>query len=348
MEITIPSLLRIKPKSLNKLGKYLRQEGFTNVAFFYGEGIKEMFQEKISISLDSSEIKTVYEEVVKSNCIDDIFKTSLNFPTKVQSIVAIGGGKSLDFSKYLAFMNQLPLIVVPTIISNDGFCSPFSSLVINGQRRTVKTTIPYGIIVDTEIISQSPPTFIYSGIGDLFCKSTALFDWRLAFRQTGEPINDFAKVITQTAIDNFYYYENKDIQNLEYLRIVTSALLMTGLAMLVAKSSRPASGSEHLISHAYDKISKKPSLHGLQVGTASYAVSFLQEETLDHVKKMMIDSHFFEFMKRNPLNKTEFIEAVKIASNMKENFYTILSEKGNIAKLIDFIQTDELMTQMLV
>jgi len=347
MEITIPSLLRIKPKSLNKLGKYLRQEKFQNIAIFYGEGIQDLFSERITISLDSSEIKIIYEEVVKSNSMEDIFKTSLIFPAKTDAIVAIGGGKSLDFSKYLAFMNQIPLIVVPTIISNDGFCSPFSSLVINGQRRTVKTTIPYGIIVDTEIISKSPVSFIYSGIGDLFCKATALSDWRLAFRKTGEPLNDFAKVITQNAIDNFYYYEGKNIENLEYLRILVSSLLMTGLAMLIAKSSRPASGSEHLISHAYDKIAKKPSLHGLQVGVASYAVSYLQEETMPFTKKMLIDSKFYEFMKANPLNKTDFIEAIKLAPNMKENFYTILSEKNNIERLIQFAETDELLTEML-
>ena len=311
MEITIPSLLRIKPKALNKIGKYLRQEGFTNVAIFYGEGIKEMFSERISISLDSSEIKVIYDEIVSSNQIENIFKTSMVFPAKAQAIVAIGGGKSLDFSKYLAFITQIPLIVVPTIISNDGFCSPFSSLLINGKRKTVKASIPYGIIVDTEIISKSPQHFIYSGIGDLFCKTTSLYDWRLAFRQNAEPINDFAKVITQNAIDNFYYYQDKNVENLEFLRILTGSLLMTGLAMLIAKSSRPASGSEHLISHAYDKIAKKPSLHGLQVGVASYAVSYLQEETFEHVKKMMIDSNFAAFMANNKLDKQDFIEAIK-------------------------------------
>lgn len=347
MEITIPSLLRIKPNSLNKIGKYLRQEGFNTIALFYGEGIKEMFHERVSISLDSSEIKILYDEVVNSNHIEDIYQTNLNFPIQTKAIIAIGGGKTLDFSKYLAFMNQLPLIVVPTIISNDSFCSPFSSLLINGQRRTVKTIIPFGIIVDTEIIGHSPHHFIYSGIGDLFGKATALYDWRLAFKKNGELINDFAKVITQNAIDNFYYYENKNIENLEYLRIVISSLLMTGLAMLIAKSSRPASGSEHLISHAYDKISKNPSLHGLQVGVASYAVSYLQEETMDHVKKMMFDSKFFDYMVQNPLNKVEFIEAVKIATTIKENFYTVLSEKGSIDKILDFIDKDDILNRML-
>ncbi len=347
MEITIPSLLRIKPKALNKIGKYLRHDNLQNIALFYGEGIQELFAEKILISFESSEIKILHKEIITTNKIDQIFQSSLQIPHKTQAIVAIGGGKTLDYCKYIAFINQLPLIVIPTIISNDAFCSPFSSLDIMGKRKTVKTAIPYGIIVDTEIISQSPEIFIYSGIGDLFCKETSLFDWKLAFTKTGEKINDFAKVITQQSIDTFYYYENKDIKNLEYLRIIISSLMMTGLAMLIAKSSRPASGSEHLISHAYDKISKNPSMHGLQTGLASYAVSYLQKDTHEKVKNMFLNSGFYDFLTKNPLSKTDFIEAIKLAPNIKEDYYTILSEKNNIEDLIKFTNQDKLLQQVL-
>ncbi|MFA5879518.1 MAG: iron-containing alcohol dehydrogenase family protein [Candidatus Margulisiibacteriota bacterium] len=348
MEITIPSLLRIKPKALNKVGKYLRHENFSNIALFLGEGIKELFFEKIAISLDSSEIKIVHEEIINSNDINEIFKSSLSLPKRTEAVLAIGGGKALDFCKYVAFINQLPLVVVPTIISNDAFCSPFSSLLIDGKRKTVKTAIPHGIIVDTEIISNSPPSFIFSGIGDLFCKATSLFDWKLAFAKTHERIDDFAKVITQQSLDTFYYYENKDIKNLEFLRILTSSLLMSGIAMLIAKSSRPASGSEHLISHAYDRIAAKPSLHGLQVGVASYAVSFLQVETYEKVKNMLIESKFLDFMTQNPLNKADFQEAIKLAPSIKDDYYTILSEKNNIERLLQFLDEDELINKMLI
>lgn len=348
MEIMIPSLLRIKPKSLNKIGKYLRHENLQSIALFLGDGIKELFEEKITISLDSSEIRILHEEIVNTNNIEEIYKSSLNLPNKTDAVLAIGGGKTLDFCKYIAFINQLPLIVVPTIIANDAFCSPFSSLIIGEKRKTVKTTIPHGIIVDTEIIANSPPSFIYSGIGDLFCKITSLYDWKLAFAKNKERIDDFAKVITQQSLDTFFYYENKDITNLEFLRIMTSSLLMSGIAMLIAKSSRPASGSEHLISHAYDKIAKKPSLHGLQVGVASYAVSYLQGETYEKAKKMLLDSKFFEFMTKNPLSKKDFQEAIKLAPTMKDDYYTILSEKNNIEKLLEFIEGDSLIKQMLM
>lgn len=347
MEITVPSLLRIKPNALHKLGKYLRSDRFTNIALFYGEGLKPMLAQTVEISLESSEIKVAHESVASSNDIEAIFQTSLALPQKLDAIVAIGGGKVIDCCKYLALLRQLPLVSVPTLISNDGFSSPFSSLVVKGSRRTVRTVIPHSVILDTEIIRAAPEAFFYSGLGDLFCKFTSVFDWKLAFNRKGEPVNDFAATICSNAADTFFYYPNKHPQDLDFLRVVSSSLMMAGIAMEIAGSSRPASGSEHLISHAYDRLAEKPSLHGLQVGVASYAVSHLQGDTHQVLKQSIESSGFRAFMEKHPLSRRDFIEAAKFAPNVKEDFYTVLSERGAIENLLTFIEKDELMRMML-
>jgi glycerol-1-phosphate dehydrogenase [NAD(P)+] len=347
MEIIVPSLLRIKPNALHKIGKYLRDEEFGSIALLYGEGLKGLFSQTVQISLASSGIKVVHESEAKSNDIEDIFQHSLEMPQKLDAIVAIGGGKVIDCCKYLALLRQAPLVSVPTLISNDGFSSPFSSLVVKGARRTVKTVIPHSVILDTEIIRSAPEAFYYSGLGDLFCKFTSVFDWKLAFKKRGEPVNDFAAIICRNAADTFFYYPNKDPQNLEFLRVVASSLLMAGIAMEIAGSSRPASGSEHLISHAYDRMAQKPSLHGLQVGVASYAVSHLQGETYEPVKQSILSSGFHAFMEKNPLSRKDFIEAVKFAPTVKEDFYTVLSERGAVERVLEFIEQDDLMKGML-
>lgn len=347
MEISVPSLLRIKPNALHKIGKYLRDCGFTEIAILYGEGVKEMFFPILEISFASSEIKVLYEETVGTNNLDDAFQTAKNISSRIKAIVALGGGKAIDYCKYIGLITQLPVISVPTLISNDGFCSPFSSMLVNGKRKTVKTKIPDGVIVDTQIIQKIPAKFIYSGMGDLFCKITSVFDWKLAYKKTGETVNDFAAIICTNAVDTFKYYQNKEIANLEYLGILISSLLMTGIAMEIAMSSRPASGSEHLISHAYDRIAKKPSIHGLQVGVASYAVSYLQEITHETVKTIVQESGFLQQMTETRLDKKEFLLAIQHAPEIKENYYTILSEKNNISRLIEFVESDPLMKKMV-
>lgn len=347
MDIRIPTLLRIKPNALFKLGKYLRQEGLTNLALYWGVGVKDIFNPTIEISFASSDVNVVHEEMVEDNDIDAAFNSGKNIPFKADAVVAIGGGKAVDYCKYVAFSTHLPFIAVPTLISNDAFASPSSSLTVNGQRKTVKTIVPHGVIIDTDVISKAPPHYLYSGIGDLFCKTTAVFDWKLAYKKHGEVVNDFAATVANNAVDTFTYYNNKDLANLEYIGIITSSLLMTGIAMIIAGSSRPASGSEHLISHAYDRVAKKPSLHGLQVGVASYAVSYLQEFTHERVKRDITESGFYAYMKANPLDREDFLKAVMTAPQIKENYYTILSERDSVAKLEKFIQTDPIMQDVL-
>ncbi len=341
MEISTPTLLRIKPNAIHKIGKYLRKEGFTRVALFYGEGLKELFSEHITISLDSSEITVIQEEIVVSNDIDNIFRQTMSIPGSVQAIVAIGGGKVIDFSKYAAFILQLPIISVPTSISNDGFASPGASLVVNGRRKSMKANIPYGVIVDTEIIKNSPERYTYSGIGDLISNYTAIYDWKLSYDATREYVNDFAVLISTNAVENMVNYKNKNIADLEFLRLICGCLVMSGVAMEVSRSSRPASGSEHLISHAYDHVAARPSLHGLQVGVATFAISWLQGNK-EHatIKEVLEITGFIDYVTKHPLDKEDFIKAIRYAPNIKENYYTILSAKGKLEKLIDFVKTD--------
>ncbi len=348
MEISVPSLLRIKPKALYKIGKYLRKESMNKIALFYGEGIKDMFGEPVDISLDSSEIQVGIEKTIVNNDVQEVYSMTFDMPKDVQAIVAIGGGKVIDFCKYLAFVSRLPVISVPTSISNDGFSSPMSSLYVNGSRKSLKAKMPDGVIVDTAIIQKCPEAFIYSGIGDLMSNITAVFDWKLAARQENKPINDFAALISLNAVENFINYGNKDIRDIELLRLVSGSLVMNGTAMEIGQSSRPSSGSEHLISHAYDKVAENSTLHGLQVGVATYAISWLQEYKHDVIKKVFLDTGFIDFVAQKPLSKKDFFAAIDLAPSVKDNFYSILSEAGKIAKLKEFVQTDELMKKMVV
>lgn len=348
MEISIPTLLRIKPNSINKLGKYLRKEHFSRIALFYGQGLKSLFSDQLSISFDSSEIDVLYEETVSTNAVEDIFKSAFNLPGNIQAIVAIGGGKAIDYCKYIAFMLQLPIISVPTSISNDGFASPVASLLIKGKRKTQKAKIPYGVVLDTEIIRKSPVHYTYSGIGDLISKFTAIYDWKLAYRMVQEPVNDFSVLISRNAVEVMVNHRNKDIKDLEFLRLICGCLVMSGVAMEVSGSSRPASGSEHLISHAYDMVAKQPTLHGIQVGVSTFAISWLQNNP-EHqiIKSVLEETGFFDFVANNPLDKEDFIKAIQHAPEIKDNYYTILSDQQNIDKLIDFVCTDQYFNKLL-
>ncbi len=347
MNITVPTLLRIKPGALDRLGIYVARQGLSHVALFFGEGLAASLGPRVERTFASAAVALVHVGVGASNDIEDIFRESLRLPQKLDGIVAIGGGRVIDCCKYLALLRQVPLVSVPTLVSNDGFASPFSSLLVKGARRTTRTVIPDAVILDLDIVRDAPEAAHFSGIGDLFCKYTSVFDWKLANQRRNEPVNDFATSICQNAADAFFHYPHKDPGDFEFLRVIATSLLMSGLAMEIAQSSRPASGSEHLVSHAYDQIAQHPRLHGLQVGVASYAVSHAQRDTFELARRSVVESGFLAFVEKDPLSRRDFEQALRRAPFVKEDFYTILSEDGAIDEILAWMEHDDVMNRML-
>lgn len=345
--VKIPSLLKIGSGELNHLGKYLSRSSFYNVACFYSKGIEELFGNKINDSFNEYNINVLHKDTIDEIDIENIIHTAFKIPKKIDALIGVGGGKALDYSKYCAHVLGLPFISVPTSTSNDGFCSPNSSLLVEKKRKSVNATIPYGVVVDIDIIKSSPDICIYSGIGDLISKITAEHDWLSAARKHKEPFSDFGYLIAQNSVLDILTLKNSDMRDENFLYKLVVSLLMNGISMEMAGSSRPASGSEHLISHALDKISTSPQMHGIQVGIATYLCSYLQGNQFETVKSFLTETGFFDFAQKTPLDKNELINAIKIAPQMKENFYTILSEEYALNKAISFIELDETMKKLV-
>jgi len=161
-QIFIPSILKIGAGELSKLGNYLGEEGFMNVACFFSAGIEEIFGKNIFESLDLNKIKILSKDIIEEIHIENIIHTAFTIPKNIDALVGIGGGKALDYCKYCAFVLDLPFISIPTSTSNDGFCSPNSSLLVENKRKSVKAKIPYGVIVDIDTLQTSPDSCIYS------------------------------------------------------------------------------------------------------------------------------------------------------------------------------------------
>ena len=178
-QIEIPYLLKIGCGKTAKVGKYLFDKGMLRIALYMGDGIVNLIGEPLKNSLEKHEIKIVREHIATSVDIDEITHSAFSLPA-VDAIVGVGGGKALDFSKYTAHLLKIPFISIPTAISNDGFGSSSASLTILGKRKSVKAAAPFGIVIDLDVIKSSPDIFMYSGIGDMLSKITALEDWQNA------------------------------------------------------------------------------------------------------------------------------------------------------------------------
>lgn len=325
--IAIPTILKVGKGTLNQLGAYISQSGMKNAVIYFGNGLIDMFGSNVLKSLSDAEVKVLEYRELDSIKIEDIIQLAFSIDAKAQVIVGIGGGKVIDAAKYAAYLRKLPFISVPTSASSDGFSSASASLLVDGRRTSVPARLAYGIIADTDVIKSAPEKFLYSGIGDLVSKITALYDWVYEDACGYTVLNDFAMMIAKKAVNSFVRTPFESIQDDLFLRELLDSLAMSGIANEIAGSSAPASGSEHLISHALDKMSPQPQLHGIQVGIATYIMSVVQNHRYKRVNTIFTDTGFWDYVATLNLDRADYEKAIEMAPAIKPHRHTYLHEE---------------------
>jgi len=196
----------------------------------------------------------------------------------IKVVIGFGGGRVLDVAKYAAFVSKAIYICLPTNLSNDSLASPFAVLGTEGSsRKTLECSIPTAIIVDTSMIVKAPVSQTIGGIGDTIAKYTAVYDWSLAAAAQGTPVDDFAYAIACMCYDSVAHCDVKAPTNKGFLKILARALVMGGLAMEIAGSSRPCSGSEHLFCHCIEELYPQIRIsHGYAVALGSVGAANFQ------------------------------------------------------------------------
>ena len=159
----------------------------------------------------------------------------------------------------------------------------------------------------------------------------------MAFHATGAPVDDFAALLSDASVFQFMARPKRD---LEGMTLLGTALLLNGISMSICGSSRPASGSEHLISHALDSTSKRPRPHGLQVGVAAYLVSLLQGQHSGRIAALFEATGFWRVIAGDPFDRADWLEAARVAPSLKADFYTVLSSRDCVPEIENALQSD--------
>ena len=200
--------------------------------------------------------------------------TRLN-TTAVDAIVGIGGGRTLDVAKFAATRLGLPMLAVATNLSHDGIASPVSVLRHGTARRSYGVAAPAAVMVDLDFVERAPEHFLRSGVGDVVSNISAIADWRLSHELTGEPLDGVAAALASTAAEAVLAQPGKPAEP-AFLRCLAEALILSGLAMSAAGTSRPCSGACHEISHALDHLYPGLGSHGEQVAIGALFATFVR------------------------------------------------------------------------
>jgi glycerol-1-phosphate dehydrogenase [NAD(P)+] len=248
---------------------------------------------------------------------------------RVDVLIGLGGGRSIDLAKYSANMLGLPWISYPTVASHDGITSPFASL--KGFEKPVsrKAKMPDMIFIDVEIIMKAPRRYNIAGFGDLVGKFTSVRDWKLAHKLKGEYYGEYsASLALLSAKHVLTYYKEIAVGSIEGYRVLLEALVSSGVAMGIAGSTRPASGSEHLFAHALSMIARKPPLHGEAVAVGTIMMGYLHGIKWREIRRRLKHVGAPTTARELGVSESEVIEALVLAAKVRPERYTILGEKG--------------------
>ena len=197
----------------------------------------------------------------------------------VEVVLAIGGGPLHDIVRFCCKERGIPFVSVPTAASCDAFSAEVAAMTWEGVKKTINCQAPELVVADVDIIRAAPPHLILSGIGDVLGKFIALAEWRIAHAITGEafcqPIYDMMHDALLQVWDNCLAAREGER---EAVAAVMQGLLLSGIAMQLFGSSRPASGAEHHISHLIDLRPEglgpvRGASHGEQVGVGTILAS---------------------------------------------------------------------------
>ncbi|MCH0541723.1 iron-containing alcohol dehydrogenase family protein [Streptomyces sp. MUM 203J] len=195
---------------------------------------------------------------------------------RYDAVVGLGGGKIIDVTKYAAARVGLPMVAVATNLSHDGICSPISTLDNDNGRGSYGVPGPIAMVIDLDIIRDAPIRFVRSGIGEAISNLSALADWDLSHRVTGEQVDGLAAAMARTAGESVLRHPG-GVGDDEFLTVLAEALVLSGIAMSISGDSRPSSGACHEISHAFDLLHPtRRALHGEQCGLGAAFATYLR------------------------------------------------------------------------
>lgn len=321
-----PNILKIGAGKIKEIEVTLREANISGkILYVYDSYVDSIYGAVVRSQINA--VGIIKEQPVNYNTISYAMNMAEDIIcNEIECIVAIGGGKTLDVAKYAAFISKRPFLSIPTTVSHDGIVSPIAVLKRQDNKpKSLGCAMPSMLILDTKLVATCPSVLIKAGIGDTISNYMALKDWDFAVLRGKDEMNGYAYIMSRTALDALVKTQYNSICP-EFIDVLVNSLVLSGIAMDYAGSSRPVSGSEHLFAHALDYYCKKQNLHGLNVALGTVAVLKIIDENpfevIRYLKKFNVDV--------NPehlgISLDTFVYCMQHATEMRNNRYTHLHE----------------------
>lgn len=180
-----------------------------------------------------------------------------SLPQQVEVIYGVGGGLVCDVAKYIGWRRKLPVTLIPTALSVDGFFTPIVAVREDGSVNYADTGPAARVFVDWEIIRSAPPDIRGTGIVEILSIVTGLLDWRLAAeRGRNLPAHRFqpwaAAIAATIAQQAFKIAKGVGAGRVESLQELLDLICMEVQLTNQLGHTRPQEGAEQYFAYAIE------------------------------------------------------------------------------------------------
>lgn len=310
--------------------------------------------------IDSPELPTnanVGKVLIEAGIDDEIYDIN-TFSTNPDYILAVGSGSVNDICRMVSYRIGVEYGVIGTAPSMDGYVSVVAPLIIGNKKIVYTCSTARHIIIDLDICANAPYELLLAGVGDMIGKYVAILDWEISHKLTNEyyckKVANMVLEATGKCVDLAVKLKERKADT---IKNVVDGLILSGLGIAYTGSSRPASGTEHMVGQTWEIMDiengKVPNLHGIEVGEATFAAIFifkkLYEETDEIWLKELIGKYLLAFDKILELqkqikipftvtDKDKFVEGVLRGRTFRVR-YTVLQylyDRGELKEYADY------------
>ena len=256
------------------VGDILRKNNFSRSLLLVADKNTLKAAEGIEISLEGFDVEYKIYDNLRVATMEHVEELENLVKGRDISILSVGSGSVNDPCRLAAARQDKLLCIFATAPSMDGFASYGAPIVADGFKFSYDAKSPEVIIGDTKILAAAPSALKSAGFGDMIAKYVGLIDWKVSHLLIGEYYCEKIAALTRNAVDELMKMADKVTVNDEHTAgKIFEALLKTGIGMSFAQNSRPASGSEHIISHLLECVELRdniiPNYHGDDVGVGT-------------------------------------------------------------------------------